>query len=122
MNAPPNQYGVYGTCARGSLRGEPLCEETMEEWPFADPPNVAVFTVKSVWQERRRILFVYHDADDGAWQFHADREPAEEDASILALEEIVELDCSVKGLADLPRGWCAWRDSPGAPWQRGKMD
>jgi len=87
-------------------------------WPFADPKNVAVYTVKSVWLKKRPILYVYHNEDDGAWQFHADSVPDETDASIVALEEIVNLDNSVNELADLPFGWCAVRKNQTSPWIR----
>jgi hypothetical protein len=93
----------------------------MNDWPFADPRNVAVFTVRSVWQSNRPILFVYHNEDDGAWQFHADRTPNEKEASIVSLEEIAILDPSVTELADLPIGWCAWRTSREGLWHREKV-
>jgi hypothetical protein len=89
----------------------------VDEWPFDDPKNAAVFTVRSVWEQKRAILFVYHNSD-GAWQFHADREPDVKEDSVIALDEIVELDDSVTQLADLPCGWCAWRTEAGQPWTR----
>jgi hypothetical protein len=92
------------------------------DWPFADPKNVAVYTVKSIWKLGKPILYVYHDEDDGAWQFHTDRVPNEEDSSVISLKRIVELDESIKELSDLPIGWCAWRASKKHPWQRKKMN
>jgi hypothetical protein len=68
---------------------------------------------------RRPILTVYHDADDGLWQFLDGRDsPNEKDAVILCLKEVLELDPSVKELADLPLGWVAWRKRSSDPWQR----
>lgn len=64
-------------------------------WPFDDPKNVAVFTVRSIWEHGKPILFVYHDEEDGAWQFHTDKELKEEEASIIALSEIVDIDSSI---------------------------
>jgi len=89
----------------------------MGDWPFADPENVAVVTVRTLWEQKRQILYVYHN-EDVAWQFHADREPDPSEASIILLSEIVEQDKTVTELADLPTGWCAWRAGPGEPWQR----
>jgi len=93
-----------------------MIKEKTEEWPFDDPKNVAVFTVRSVWEKKRDILYVYHNSEDGAWQFHADKNPEEKDASIISLEEVVELDNSIKELADLPYDWRAWRKDKQSPW------
>lgn len=83
----------------------------MGKWPFADPPNVAVFTSKQIVAGREWIYYVSHDEDDGAWQFHAKRGPASEgDTAVVGLATIVEMDPSVEQVADLPVGWCAWRE------------
>ncbi len=88
-------------------------------WPFADPPNTAVFTSRKVMSSADWVQYVTHDADDGAWQFHGPSSPtAEEDAVVVGLGSIVKRDPSLKELADLPLGWRAWRAAPSAPWQR----
>ena len=87
-------------------------------WPFADKPNVAVFTTKGVVSGHDPILFVSHDAEDGAWQFHGAGETAEDDASIVALSTILRRDATIAELADLPFGWTARRESADAPWRR----
>ena len=89
-------------------------------WPFEDPQNVAVFTTKQVVKERKPILFVTHDAVDGAWQFHSGDIAQDEDAMILTLSEIVEIDPTVAELADLPLGYKASRDSLSSSWRRFK--
>jgi hypothetical protein len=38
-------------------------------WAFADPPNVAVITVKQVLREGMPVLYVSHDEDDGGGSF-----------------------------------------------------
>ena len=76
-------------------------------WLFEDPQNVAVFTTEQVVKERKPILFVTNDADDGAWQFHSGDIARDEDAMILALSEIVEIDPTLAELADLPLGYKA---------------
>lgn len=91
------------------------------KWSFDDPQDTAVFTVRLIWEKRKPILFVYHDEEDGAWQFHTNREPKEEEASIISLSEIVALDLSISELADLPSGWFAWRSSVSKPWNRQLM-
>jgi hypothetical protein len=91
---------------------------TISHWPFQDPQNVAVFTTKQVVKKRKPILFVTHDADDGAWQFHSGDMARDGDAMILALSEIVGIDPTVAELADLPLGYKASCISPSSPWKR----
>jgi len=89
-----------------------------DQWPFADPENVAVITLKSIAMGRTPVLHVTHDAEDGMWQFLDGSTVSEEDASIVALETITRIDFSVMELADLPLGWYAYRSTPHEPWRR----
>jgi hypothetical protein len=89
-----------------------------EIWPFAEPENLAVFTLKRVIRGESPILLVSHDEDDGGWQFLDGAEAAVEDAAIVSLREMTRIDPSLLGLADLPVGWSARRSSPAAPWRR----
>lgn len=88
-----------------------------DDWPFADPPNVAAITVQSVI-EGAPILLVTHDADDGGWQFHTGGDANEDDGRVVSLASIFASDPSIGELADLPLGWRAWREAPGEPWTR----
>ena len=72
-------------------------------------------------EDRRPVLYVYHDEDDGAWQFHADPDPDEDDAMVVGLGEVVSLDPSLQSIADLPLGWCAWRENKSETWKRQEM-
>lgn len=98
-------------------------EDEAVAWMFDAPPNVAVFTTRSVVCDGAWIAHVFHDADDGGWQFHdnAPGSPLPEDAMVVALSTMVLRDGTLSKLADLPEGWRAWRDGPAAPWQRGKI-
>ncbi len=88
-------------------------------WPFVDAPNVAVFTSWRILRGQDWIHYVTHDEEDGAWQFHPNSGPTPpSDAALVALHEMVAHDPSLAELADLPIGWCAWRDSEKSPWQR----
>ena len=93
------------------------------DWPFDDAPNDAVFTVRQIMDESAWIHYVSHDdaEGDGAWQFFASDPPEEEDGVLVTLSDVVELDDSLRQLADLPLGWCAWRDAPGAEWKCGEL-
>src|SRR5579871_3609481 len=88
------------------------------EWPFSDPKNLAVFTTTSILNGTKPILDVFHDAEDGGWQFLDREEPMIENAAIVSLHSMVRRDPSICALADLPYGWQAWREHPDSPWQR----
>lgn len=85
-----------------------------DDWPFEAPRNVACFTTHAVL-DGSPILEVYHDYDDGAWQFHAAEEG---EPAIVALEEVYRRDPSIGELHDLPDGWRALRTSPTDTWSR----
>ena len=88
------------------------------DWPFQDPPNVATLTTVNVLEHGAPILFVCHDADDGAWQFLCGKTNDPSDGRVIGLDYALGLDKSIAELADLPLGWCAWREAPGSPWTR----
>ena len=89
-----------------------------EYWPFDQPPNCAVVTVKAIISGELPILFVSHDEDDHSWQFLSGDPLSKQDALVVALGEIVELDPSILRLADLPAGWVAIRRSANSYWER----
>lgn len=87
-------------------------------WTFSDEPNLMVITTKNIINNKNSILSVWHDADDGMWQFLDGTDITEEDAMIVSLEHIVNIDSSVKEVSDLPLGWVAWREQKGFAWKR----
>jgi len=89
-----------------------------ENWPFDQPPNCAVITVKAILAGELPILFVSHDEDDHGWQFLSGDPDSKIRPSVVALREIVELDSSILELADLPAGCVATRRSANARWER----
>lgn len=91
-------------------------------WKFQDAQNVAVITSKHIIDGSAWIAYASHDEDDGGWQFHTKNPLTENDAAVVSLKNIVEIDNSVEDLADLPLGWFAWREGEKEPWQRRKTD
>jgi len=87
-------------------------------WPFDQPKNCAVFTLRAIVFRGDPVLRVSHDADDHSWQFLGLGDADVSDAAIVALSEIVSRDSTLLQVADLPPGWRAWRSSTLAPWQR----
>ncbi len=88
------------------------------DWRFADPPETVVLTLERILQGVAPLLLVTHDAEDGGWQFLDGEQVFEQDGTTVLLGEMIQFDGSLENLADLPRGWHAWRVSPGAPWQQ----
>jgi len=91
----------------------------MNEWPFADPRNLASISVSQIIRDGEPVLLVSHDADDGGWQFLTGGAFTVADAMLVSLESMVRRDPTLTELADLPLGWQAWRETPAAPWKRG---
>ena len=85
---------------------------------FKEAGNTAVFTTKFVLFENKEITTVYHDEDDGAWQFfsadHFDN--YEEVAKIACLDEIIAMDESISKLSEMPKGYFAYRRSRLDKW------
>lgn len=88
------------------------------EWPFDQPRNCAVITMRQVMDGSEPILLVGHDLDDHGWQFVGVTDANFKDGRVMCLEEVVTLDPSVMQVADLPPGWQAIRQSPAHPWTR----
>ena len=90
----------------------------MDEWPFDQPPNCAVITLRQIANGSQPVLHVTHDDADHGWQFLGLEDAIEEDASVVGFAEIVAMDPSLKELADLPPGWHAWRRAANTEWIR----
>jgi hypothetical protein len=86
-------------------------------WKFDQTPDTAALVSKSVVYDGHPILFVTHDEHDHGWQFLDGTEPPS-DFVYVCMSHPIGLDSSLLELADLPPGWCAWRDSPEEPWSR----
>ena len=90
-----------------------------QSWPFDQPPNCGVITLRQIMERGVPILLVMHDEDDHGWQFlDGSENPDEADAVHVCLSHVVETDPSLFELADLPPGWQAWRPSPRDKWVR----
>jgi hypothetical protein len=76
-----------------------------DPWPFEDPPNLAVITLKRILQAEQPIRYVSHDLDDGGWEFLDGGDVREVDAMVVGLKEIMRFDPTIGELADLPLGW-----------------
>lgn len=89
-----------------------------DDWPFDQPRNCATFTQRQIMAREKPILRISHDADDHGWQFLDGGVISMQDAMLVSLTEIVELDPSMLAVADLDPGWTATRSTPHASWHR----
>lgn len=89
-------------------------------WNFDDSPNMAVIANRKIIMSEEWIAYVSHDRGDGVWQFHTlySDSVSEADAVLVSLQKMVSIDNSIVVLADLPLGWCAWRNSKNDAWKR----
>ena len=88
-----------------------------EEWPFEDSPQTAVFTTKSITNREKDVMIVFHDEEDGAWQFFDGGKICKDNAMIISLKEMVELDPSIIQLAGMKTGYLAVRESINSKWK-----
>lgn len=95
---------------------------SQQDWPFDQPPNCGVITIRQVVSGEEPILDVYHDLDDHGWQFIGASGANTDDGMIVSLQAIVELDPTVLEVADMEPGWVARRDSADAPWVRERFE
>jgi hypothetical protein len=87
------------------------------EWPFADPENVVAISTVQVFRQGLPIRRISHDRD-GDWQVLCGTTLDVKDAIVVCLGCAYQRDKTIGELADLPRGWTAWRDQVGGPWER----
>lgn len=119
----PDRAGLFpwepGCDASTRLR-QPILVH-LRGWRFYEPKEQAVFTTRHVREGTLPILRVARYSD-GDWQFLCGTPFDPEDALIVRLESIVEINPRIDELADLPEGWCAVRESPSSPWVRSPLD
>jgi hypothetical protein len=99
----------------------PDSEQLAKPWPFSDPPKVAVFASKKIFEHNGWIQTVTHSESHGTWQFHPQGGTIESEAQVVSLRTIAQIDPSILSLADLPLGWCAWRSTREGQWNRDRM-
>lgn len=84
-------------------------------FPFDDQQNTACIVCCHIL-EGHPILYVSHDEDDGMWQFLCGSNHNIEDASIVSLFEVYNVDYSICLLKDMPRGYYAIRENVESDW------
>ena len=93
-----------------------------EDWPFDQEPAVAAITTGQVLEEGYPVLSVVHYSDDHSWGFTCGTTDNPDDGAVVDMACVLDLDPSLATIADLPLGWCAWRDDIESPWTRWQDD
>jgi len=88
------------------------------EYKFLDDKNTMAITTKKIVSGQSDILLVSHDEDDGMWEFLDGEDVCEENALVVSMYEMVQIDESINKLYDLPLGWIAYRESKTTEWIR----
>jgi len=80
--------------------------------------NIAVFTTKFVVTDKKDITLVHHYKDDGTWQFDSSDPISnyEQDAKVVSLGQILQIDNTLSEIAHLPLGFKAYRKSKKDKW------
>jgi len=92
-----------------------MCTEK-ENWPFDQPKDCAVITLKAVMANNAPILWVYHDLDDHGWQFLSTNDFSVDDAMVVSLENMIQRDPSLFTIADIQPGYHAYRATKNEDW------
>ena len=86
------------------------------DFPFYDSPNTAVIVCCHITDGGKPILYVSHDEDDGMWQFLCGSVHETDEARLVSLKYIYDLDHSVGILRDMPYGYYAERNTQDDNW------
>lgn len=86
------------------------------EFPFYDAPNTAAIICCHIMENKSPILYVSHDEEDGMWQFLCGKAHELEEAKLVSLKWVFELDDSVGILKDMPCGYYAERKAQYDNW------
>ena len=77
--------------------------------------NKIAITTKYVVNNNSIIVSVFYD-EDGDWQFFGKEEVSEEDAIVVSIQEMIDIDKSLVNLPDLKEGESAYRKNKESIW------
>ena len=76
----------------------------------------ATITCCHILENGEPILYVSHDEDDGMWQFLCGKAHETDEAKLVSLKSVFDLDNSVGILKDMPCGYYAERKAQDDEW------
>lgn len=78
--------------------------------------NTAVITTRDIMNKKKRVVLVFHDTDE-IWQFLDGEEVSNENAAVVSISEMEQIEPSICELCELPSGWGAFREDESKPWE-----
>ncbi|MBQ3939807.1 MAG: hypothetical protein II723_01730 [Oscillospiraceae bacterium] len=93
----------------------------MAHFPFSERPGLLVLTCIHALEGSHDITTVCHHFSDNSWEFVCGCDHTEEDAVVLSVSELCDLDPTLHLVCDLPVGGCAVRKSRAHAWQFGQI-
>lgn len=85
------------------------------DFKFYEDRNLGVFTTQETL-DGKPILWVYHD-EEGDWQFHSEENPNLDNAKLVSLESLVEMDSTLNEIYHLNYGQSARRETAESEWK-----
>ena len=79
--------------------------------------STIVITTKEIINKTKKVALVFHDEEDGIWEFLDGEDVSEDKAAIISISEMGEIDPSIKELLELPRGFGAIRNDENETWK-----
>ena len=119
MRIPPGTSYV-STHLRGPAPLNTALDLMSDTWPFDQLGNAAALTTRQVMTGGLPVLSVTHYSDDHSWAFTCGTTASSKDAMVVAMDEVLSLDNTLRSIADLPPGWRARRKAEGLPWVRSR--
>lgn len=75
-----------------------------------------VITTRFVLENNSPIVSVFYD-EDGDWQFFGSEEVTEEDARVVSIQQILNIDNSLAALPEIVKGQSAFRNDKNSVWE-----
>ena len=80
-----------------------------------EPENKAVITTKYVVENNSTITSVHYD-EDGDWQFFGNEYITEDDAVVVSVKQILNIDATLNDIPEIHRGQIAIRTNKNSLW------
>lgn len=90
-------------------------------WYFDQATNAACITTPSVIAGDP-VLLVTHYEDDGSWAFLDGPASDPTKVMVVAMSTVLDRHPDLHGIADLPPGWIAMRETIEGTWSRERIE